>query len=280
MNIRDAHKTGIGGSGAGALFGVGFKTVHELYADCLGLLPEKEPSLAMQIGTHNEPFIRQWYEKKTGKTGAPTETIRKSEMPWMIAHLDWMPLGEKDRFAEFKVAGLHSAKEWGDAANGQVPLQYYLQGLHYSIVTGIPEWDLVVLLGTEIKIYPCKQDEELAKELIERERYFWHEHVLKQTPPPIDHTEECGKLINWIHPKNTKPLEWADGEAARLLNTLAKVAVNFEAEKQNFAELKNKITALIGDKDGLKTSEIQVTWKARKDGVRVFNTKLTEEDAA
>lgn len=276
MNIHDAHKTGIGGSGAAALFGEGFRSVHALYAECCGLAPESKSCLAFDIGRHNEPFIRTWYEKKIGMAGAPTETMCKSEMPWMIGHLDWLST-DRTRFAEFKVAGLHTAKEWGDPKHSQVPLGYYLQGLHYAIITGIDAWDLAVMLGTEIRVYPCVRDEDLAKELIEREAHFWNEHVLKRIPPPVDGTKDCARLIAWLHPNSADAMEWAEGETARLLNLFAEVKRNRDAEQANYDELENKIKAAIGDREGLQTPDIKITWKRNAKGARVFLPKLTSD---
>jgi predicted phage-related endonuclease len=280
--IAQAHRTGIGGSGASIVWNVNpHRNVHDLYMECLGLGDEFKPSLAMDIGTHFEPFIRQWYEKKVERKGAATDTIRSKEYPWMIAHLDWISTdwekGESSRFAEFKVAGFHNARDWGSPESCQVPLNYFLQGLHYSIVTGIKEWDLVVLLGTDIKVYPCTYDADLAAELIAKEKHFWHSHVLAKVPPPIDGSESCRQLLGQIYTKDRTPIEWAEGETQRLLNLYAEVLNNFKAEEGNKKELENKIRSAIGERAGLKTDRVKITWKARKDGVRVFRPVLVDE---
>lgn len=289
--IREHHKTGIGGSGAAACFGVkAFVSPYDLYASCLGL-ERKEPKDAtpMDIGNHCEPFIRQWYEKKKGRKGT-YGFFRHKEYDWLIGHLDWISNDQWENpnlsaaFAEFKVAGIHSAREWGNPDYAQVPLSYYLQGLHYSILTGIQKWDLVVLLGTEIKIYPCEADKELADALIERERHFWHEHVLKKVPPPPDSSESCRLLLNTIYKQKRNEIPWLDPEtesdAIRIVNQLFETNRNAKAENDNLDELKNKTRAIIGERCGVKTDKGAILWKARKDGVRVFTIKPNDEDEA
>jgi predicted phage-related endonuclease len=277
MDIAASHRTGIGGSGAAALFGCGFKTLHEFYAECVGIAPKFETSLPMAIGNHNEPFIREWYEKEIGMKGGP-KFFRHHEHDWMLGHVDWIS-DDGTKFAEFKVAGLHSQYEWGNPKYAQVPMGYLLQGMHYSILTGLKEWDFVVMIGTEIRIYPCKYDLEIAAELIAREKYFWENHVVPRVPPPPDHSKECEGVLRWTYKQTSEDVPWAEGAEDRLLNTLAMVETNLEAEEKNYQEIRNKVMEAIGNRAGLKNSKIQVTWKANKAGSRVFKTKLIGDEA-
>ena len=279
-SIAKLHMTGLGGSAASSLMGVpgAFGDAHTVYAECLGLRPKVEESDAMWVGNHNESLIRQWYERKTGYKGAP-QFIRHPEIPWMLGNLDWLK-DDKKRFAEFKVAGLHSWREWGDPEKQQIPMGYYFQGLHYAMLTGIHAWDFVVLIGTEFRIYPQVWNESLAGRLYEVERNFWTEHVEKKIPPPVDHTESCKHLLAWMWPKNEDDeirLPKDDAEAKALAH-LADCYENLEAEEGNYVEACNRVKAMIGDGSGMQSERCKATWKANKKGVRVFLVKPKEVD--
>jgi|CXWL01.1.fsa_nt_gi predicted phage-related endonuclease len=276
--MADAHRTGLGGSSAAPIMGLSsFKTVHDVYGECLGLRPETPPTLAQSVGNHCEGFIRSWYESETSQAGAPTITIRHPKMPWMIGHVDWVA-NDRSRFAEFKVAGLHTAKDWGE--EGVVPPAYYMQCIHYAIVLGITQFDLCVMLGTEIKIYPCQYSERIAARLIDAEKAFWHDHVLAKTPPKVDGSESCTTLLKALYPRVRTQLEWAQTPEERaLLRQFAETKTNYEAEEANLDELKNKLRALIGEREGIRSDGVIVKWAADKNGKRSLRATITEDAA-
>lgn len=278
-------RPGIGGSIAAAVMGVDrFKNRHDAFSRIMELQPYEEPGQAMRLGTAAEPIIVAEYEQATGEVigreySDYTRPPHHCEgRPWMYAHYDGLCTKDTDKGLECKLAGLHTAKDWGDPAHCQVPQEYYVQCLHYMIVSGRRKWDMAVWLGTEIKIYPLVYDEDLAAWLIEGERKFWHEHILTGTPPPADGSDACGKLLAWRFPRNVEPMEWADPGDVGLFKTLAEVSRNLDAEEENYAQCVNKVKAIVGAREGLRFPGGEVTWKARKDGARVFRVKLGAEE--
>ena len=276
-SIVKQHMTGLGGTGASALMGFSpFSDCHRVYAECLGIAPKIQATDAMAVGNWNEPFIRKWYEKQTGMKGGPL-FIRHPKIDWMLGNLDWISEDRK-HFAEFKVAGLHSWHEWGDPEKQQIPQGYYFQGLHYAMLTGIKAWDFVVMIGTELRIYPQVWNESLAGRLYEVEKNFWENHVLKKVPPPIDASESCKHLLAWMWPENEDDeirLPKTDAEAAALAQ-LAECKENLEAEQGNYDQMCNTVKAMLGNDCGMESDRCKVTWKANKKGVRVFLVKPKE----
>lgn len=278
--IAAMHRTGIGGSMAAAIVGVSrHKTQHDVLAEILGMKPEEPPAIPMRVGTHCEPLICQFYEEATGFKGwTPKETIRHPKYDFIIGHVDWLSVCGT-RGMEAKVAGLHTWSEWKDPAFCQVPIEYLTQCYHYAAITSAKAWDLCVLLGTEYKLYPVELDAETIEALIEREVKWWERHVINKEPLPIDGSESCRQFISWQHPTDELDLEWAEpgSEEYRLLNLYADVRTNYDAEKANKEELENKIRAAIGNREGLKTDRVKVTWRARKDGVRVLRPVFNDD---
>lgn len=275
--IAESHKSGIGGGSAAAIIGLSrFKTRHDVLLEILGGAPRKETTPAMFIGKLCEPVLRELYENymnTIGRVPGDDEVFRHSKHDWLIGHPDWVGYKEP-RGAEFKIAGLHTFREWGDPKFCQVPPEYYVQCLHYMIVTGFRKWDLAVLIGTDFKVYPIEFDIKQAKALYAAELDFWTRYVVNKEPLPIDHTESCRHFLSWQFKADTAPLDFATGDTAAMLNRLAEQLKEFEATELNVLELKNKARAAIGERAGLKTDKIECRWEANKNGVRSFRTKI------
>ena len=285
----------IGGSTSAAAAGLSrYSSRHAAYARIMGLEPETPPNLAQRIGTHNEAFMAGWYvEHEFSKRNEffldrsyadfKAEPFRNPDYPFMHAHFDGLVLGTAVgpaiKGVEFKVAGLHTAKDWGDPEHTQVPQEYYIQCLHSMILAGVKTWDLVVMLGTDIKVYPLEYDEEAAAGLVLALRNFYEKHLLPGIPPEPDGSEDCKNLMGWLYEQKDDAIDFANDEELKTLRLLAEVHRNLEAEEGNYAELSNKTKKLIGSRAGLRFDGGKVTWRARKDGVRVFRVDF-DEDAA
>lgn len=284
----------IGGSLAAAVCGIGARNKHTAYARLLGLEPEGEGSEAMWWGTRIEPIMAERYTNKfcaphglvLNRSFADHEGpgIDSPEYEWMSVHPDGLVFGAPVprhevgggplKGAEFKVAGFHAAREWGE--QGQVPEEYYLQCLHAMVCTNLRTWDLCVLLGTEMKLYTLEYDDGIAQVLIENERKFWEEHLLPNVAPPADGSDACTNLMKWRFPRDTKPLDFVDTNDLALFRQLFETHKNLGAEEENYAQLSNQCKAIIGDREGLRWDGGRVLWRANKKGVRSFRIDAEE----
>jgi predicted phage-related endonuclease len=87
--------------------------------------------------------------------------------------------------------------------NGAFPDNYYVQCVHYMMVTGCKKWYLAVLvLGKEFRVYEIERDEEEIAALAQSEAEFWG-YVEQQTPPPADGTNSTSETIATIYPEST-----------------------------------------------------------------------------
>ena len=70
---------------------------------------------------------------------------------------------------------------------GEYPDNYYCQCVHYLAVTGKAKWYLAVLIGNaDFKIFEILRDEAEIKALMDAEKDFWNNNVLKNIAPPVD----------------------------------------------------------------------------------------------
>ena len=210
------RKTGIGGSDAAAIVGLGkYSTPLSVYLDKTTDVV-KETTEIMTRGNVLEPFVQSLFERKTGwKVQNNLQTQRNPDHPFMLANLDGLLPSER-AIAEFKTAVYTKGtkEEWGDEGTDEIPKHYLIQVAHYASVMNADMVHIGVLFGDEklfnsyrkihslsartqsplsgedlddlrcdFKVYVYKRHGDLTRKLINRERSFWFDHVLKNNPP-------------------------------------------------------------------------------------------------
>ena len=184
---RKARKQGIGGTDASAILGVNpYCSIMDVWLEKTGKIEPEDISAKPCVywGNKLESIIIDEYMKQTGNViMTPDITFTHKNYPWMIGHLDGLDVNES-RILECKTAGYNARKDWGKPGTGEIPLHYAVQVQHYLAVTGNEIADIAVLIaGSDFRIYTIERDEAIIKHLIEEERKFWHEHVLRDVEP-------------------------------------------------------------------------------------------------
>lgn len=215
------RKKGIGGSDAAAIVGLSpYKSVFEVYADKLSLVPPKEDNEAMRQGRDLEEYVARRFCEETGKrVRRRNSMIKNPAYPFAFANVDRLIIGENAGL-ECKTAGSMSVKRY---KGGEYPEEYYCQCMHYMAVTGYPVWYLAVLIySTEFKVFEIKRDEEDIAALMKAEREFWENNVLAKNPPAPSGSDNDNEIINAVYPN-------ANGESVSL--------IGFDKELARRAEL-------------------------------------------
>lgn len=187
---RQRRKQGIGGSDAAIILQVcPYKDIYQLWEEKTGRRESEDISSkpAVHWGNVLEDVILKEYARLTGhEVSACDKTHSHPDYPWMLGHIDGKIEGQS-KILECKTAGYNAKKDWGQPGTDQVPLHYLVQTQHYLAVTGCEAADVAVLIaGSDFRIYTIKRDEGIVKHLIEQERKFWEEHVLKDIEPAIE----------------------------------------------------------------------------------------------
>ena len=188
------RKQGLGGSDAGAVCGLNpYRTAIQVYQDKTTDEIEDIDNEAMRQGREFEDYVARRFMEATGKK------VRKAnfmyydeEHPFMLADVDRMIVGENAGL-ECKTASPYMAEKWAD---GKIPLSYQIQCLHYMSVCKADAWYIAVLIyGREFKYYKIERDEEMLADLIQIEKDFWENHVLKKVLPKPDGPELADSVI-------------------------------------------------------------------------------------
>ncbi len=187
----------IGGSDAAAIIGFNeYSSPYTVWADKLGKIPPKEDNEAMRLGRDLEYYVAERFTEATGKKVRRKNAILiNPEIPFAHANVDRLIVGE-DAGLECKTTSVLNLKKF---KNGEYPAVYYVQCVHYMMVTGAKRWYLgVLILGKEFKWFCIERDEEEIEALKKAEFEFW-EHVVNEIEPGIDGSFSTSETIKTVY---------------------------------------------------------------------------------
>jgi putative phage-type endonuclease len=251
----------IGGSDAAAVCGLDdYKSVIQCYLEKIGELEPADLSdnEFVEWGKRLEdPIVKKFYEKRMAEnepvTYFPSDSYNVHPVyPWMISHIDRGGVDHKGiKFVlEVKTANEYVKKQWKD----DVPMKYFIQGIHYMIVEDVEYVWLVVLIGgNKYKEYKILRSEsaEWMDFVIQKEKDFWY-CVENKIMPPVDCSKK--KDMDILYP-TSEPTQ---------------IVVNEEMESvlAERVELKNKIKELEDTLEDIDT-KIKAYLQTNESGIGV-----------
>jgi putative phage-type endonuclease len=212
-----------------------------VYADKLGLRPEIPDNEAMRQGRDLEQYVAERFMEATGKKVRRRNAILQHlEHTFMTANIDRWIVGENAGLECKTTSVLNRAK----FSQGEFPLNYYVQCVHYMAVTGAERWYLgVLVLNNAFHVFTIERDDAEIQALIEAEKHFWENHVLKQIPPAPDGSESTSEVIKHLFP------EAREREEAALFG--------YEDKIQQYLSLDAQVRELEQERDKIK-QELQL----------------------
>ena len=237
----DLRRQGIGGSDAASIIGLNpYGSAFQVYADKLGLIPQKEDTEAMRQGRDLEEYVAKRFEGATGLKVRRCNYILKN-MDYIFAHAN------VDRLIVGENAGLEckttSILNKHDFANGDYNDNYYVQCQHYMAVTGCDHWYLAVLvLNKGFYWWRVERNDEDIEALMTTEKEFWEQHVLKQEPPAPDGSDRAGEVIKALNATGDDEL------------TIELFGRDYKKTFERYDELTDLISSLEQEKEQIKQS--------------------------
>ena len=268
------RRTGIGGSDAGAIMGVSpYKGAFSVWADKQGKLPPLEDNEAMRQGRDLEDYVARRFAEVSGlKVRHEYSMLRSVDHPCMLADIDRRIIGER--------AGLE-CKTSRDITmaryrNGEYPMEYYCQCLHYLAVTGWDCWYLAVLVyGTDLLIYKICRDEVMddIEALIKAEEAFWDNHMVLDVPPAPDALDSTAAALGSVYPHEDGTTVCADQDTDQALTDLAALKAQKRALDRQITERENQIKAAMGEAEVIAGTSVSATWRS-SERTTISKTKL------
>lgn len=272
----EERRKGLGGSDAAAVAGLSrYRTPIQVYMEKLGLVDPPEENEAMYWGKKLEDIVAEEFSIRTGlKVRRRNAILRHPDHSFMLANVDRFIVG-KNEGLECKTTSAYRVDEWKD---DEIPWEYAIQCHHYMAVTGYSAWWIAVLIGGNRFVFKrIERDEEIIANLVKIESDFWHNHVLKQTPPDPDGSEASSKFLASMYPEsNGKTIQLPPDDVESLIEQYERAKEEERAASERKAEAENKIKALLGDYEVGVWKDRKIIWKTRRSNR--FDTKQFQKD--
>lgn len=269
------RKRGIGGSDAGAVCGLNpYRTAMQVYQDKVSEEIEEMDNEAMRQGREFEDYVAKRFMEATGKKVRRANAMfYNEEYPFMLADVDRMVVGENAGL-ECKTASPYMADKWKD---GNIPLSYQIQCYHYMAVSNADAWYLaVVIYGREFKYYKIERDEAVIADLIQIEKAFWENHVLKQQIPDPDGSKLADSVIAEYYKNSiadTIPLTGFNEKLERR-QELSELIGRMDMEKK---KIEQELKLYLGENERAENEQFMVSWKSVQSN-RLDEKRLKEEE--
>lgn len=269
------RKSGIGGSDAGAVCGLNpYRTAMQVYQDKVSEEIEEMDNEAMRQGREFEDYVAKRFMEETGKKVRRANAMfYNEEYPFMLADVDRMVVGENAGL-ECKTASPYMADKWKD---GNIPLSYQIQCYHYMAVSNADAWYLaVVIYGREFKYYKIERDEAVIADLIQIEKVFWENHVMKQQIPDPDGSKLADSVIAEYYKNSiadTIPLTGFNEKLERR-QELSELIGRMDMEKK---KIEQELKLYLGENERAENEQFMVSWKSVQSN-RLDEKRLKEEE--
>lgn len=270
------RKKGIGGSDAGAICGMNkYRSPIAVYLDkTADEVVEKPMNEAMRLGQDFEDYVkRRWMEETGKKAVRENYMLQHDDYPWMLADIDRRVVGENAGL-ECKTCSPYAAGKW---ENNGIPPEYVIQCLHYMAVTGAERWYLACLIyqrGMEYRV--IERDDNVIDALIQVEKAFWTENVMKREMPAPDGSVAADDALAAAYAESDPNVETVDitdmtlgryDEINALIDDLS--AEKKEIEQRIKTEMKSAEKAYLGERT--------ISWKSYP-GRESVDTKRLKKD--
>lgn len=249
---------GIGGSDVSVIAGINkFRSIFQLWLEKTGqVIPEEVETEYTHFGTVLEPIVKKEFVRRTGlKVRAKKMLLQSEDYPFMIADLDGVIYenGEICIF-EAKTASTYKEEVW----KSSVPEEYMLQVQHYMAVTGAKKTYIAALVGgNQFYYHEVHRNEELISLIIDMEKHFWEQNVLKGKEPTPDGSEATTDYFNSKYSQS-------NGSAIELPETALMLCRQYDELTEQLNELKDRKEAISNQlKNYLKDNEVGVVGNRR-----------------
>jgi putative phage-type endonuclease len=275
------HRGGIGSSDIPPLVGFGYGSPWEVWADKMGMLPERESNEQMDIGKALEPFLIERFlhkmadfdfhiVKEQAELEQPGYPHRRCTADALVAEgeLDdaFAVLECKSNVSPF--AGTDWTAEMPEHVLAQVTWQMGVAGLEQAFV-------VVMHFGRTVEVIPVALDIDLLKLLRKIADDFWHSHVLTGIAPPTDASEATSIALRDAYPESNEDAVLIGAHDLAELRE-AKAGVKVAELRKTLVE--NRIKSQLGEA-GIavdENGEVAATWKSGQ--TKGLDTKALEHD--
>lgn len=249
--------TRLGSGDIAAVLGVHpTRTALDVYMAKRGLVEETPEDARMHWGKRLEGAILEEYRERhripADKWLSPCGTMAGAQA-WITATPDAIVCDvdgvDWQHGVEAKTAGLDQRERWGESGTDAVPIYYAAQCHWLMIVTGLPWWDLPVLIaGNEYREYRLDADPALHAQILLKAGVFWHEHVLAGVHPPFVDPFSASRFLAARYPTHDDvTVQLADPDTEALFREYEATCMDLKNIELRKAEIEVQFKERIGE---------------------------------
>ena len=274
--LKERQK-GIGGSDIGAIMGVNkYKSIFEVFFEKTAddILEEanlkssyKNIAESAYWGETLKEVNAKEFTVRTGKkVRKENKILIDNEYDFMRANIDRKVIGENS-ILMCKTSSVFSSKDY---EGEEVPANFILQCQHNMRVSGASKCYIASLIGGQrFVIKEIERDDELINMIIEKEKDFWYNHVLKKIPPSIDGSFSAAKYIDSKYKNSVTGLEITLPEDyMNRIQEYKKIKDSIQNLDEQLKQIENSI------KNEMKSAEIGILEKYRVNWKSIYSNRI------
>ena len=266
-------KSGLGGSEIAAICGLSpYQTPRDIFMLKTGKEDYQESNWNMKLGTYLEGGIAELWQEESGYN-----VIKSSAKNVVYVHPKHsFLLGTPDRrfFYSTKEKGILEIKTTtGVFDYEEIPQQWVIQIQWYMGLTGLKRGILTwfEFRTKEMKSQEYEFEPELFNQLVEIGVDFWNNHVLTGTEPEAINSSDILKIFKKEEPG--KVIE-ASTELQEVYSSIKHLQSQVVPINEQIETMKEQVKMVMRDAEKVKyVDQVLFTWKANKNGSRVFSIK-------
>lgn len=259
---------GIGGSDVAAIMGMSkWRTAYDVWRTKTFRQSVIEEKLCFDTGHALEGVVAKWYEKKTGYTVYEAEHLAMEGYPFLLGNFDRIVFDKPQEQGGQIVCGLEcktandntkiiingaERSKWGKdnvyndnrelvVESDQIDPEYVAQVQFYMMVSGLPFWDVAVMIGNhELRYYRVRADRDFQQKMLNACVDFWLNHVLTDIAPTMTIADAKTMSVE----ENTAE---ADKEIFELVDMRKDINIKINALEADLKAVENKLADKIKD---------------------------------
>lgn len=285
----DARRLGLGGSEISAVLGLDpFRGALDVWLNKVEGYDQPD-SPDMERGRFLEQGIIDWYcHRERDAYGDPVivRTV-KSVFNGDLVHPNGIARCTPDGLVNLELgvfrdlsikAPRRGGDNWGEHGGTKVPMYAAVQLQWEDAVLCAnagsllfhPTMHLAAMVDGDLRVYTVERDLDFQRELLEAGLAWWQKHVVGKVPPELDGGDGAHAWLRRRFPKSNQTSRPATLPEEVLLAQLSEAAKAFDVAERLRAVARQRVEEAIGEAGGIDGVSTRVTWRARRDGVRVF----------
>lgn len=271
--IEFDRNQGIGGSDVPVIVGMSpYRSAIDLWEEKRGNAIEREPSLAMRLGTMLEDGIAKVYAEQEGaKITKPKHAFGLVEQRGrLVPHagieerFGFPTWAQVDRIRQerprrgVEVKNTANLKRFGEGTPDDVAVQVQ----HAMMITGLKSFDVVSLSGgRDLAIDTIEADQDVQDAIRDASYRFWHEHVLTGVPPAPDGSGAASAYLRRRYDHDPAKIVVATHDSLPMIAEVF-AAQKVKADAETALELaKQRVMMFMEDATRFEFPGGSITWK-------------------